>query len=257
MRVEAPPGDVIRRRDDRKLVHHFAKRGRAQAIARPLRGGTGSGMRLSRATLDDGPRVLLDAGDGLAVATVGAKTFADLPELLEAAQGSGDAIEPGDAVAGSPPPLSAVGKPAKVICIGLNYRLHAQETGATLPQYPMLFPKWATSVTDPGADIELPPESSFVDWESELTVVFGKRCRRVPESGAAERGVRLHGRQRCVDARLPAPHHAIHRRQGVGPLDAGGAGGRPGGAGRRDRARPEDLRTPQRRDRCRTAAPAT
>lgn len=143
-------------------------------------------MRLSRAKLDDGPRVLLDAGDGLTVATVGGRSFADLPELLDAAQGSADAIEPGDAVADTPPALSAVGKPAKVICIGLNYRLHAQETGAKLPEHPMLFPKWATSVTDPGADIELPPESSFVDWESELTVVFGKRCRRVPESDAAD-----------------------------------------------------------------------
>jgi acylpyruvate hydrolase len=142
-------------------------------------------MRLSRAMLEDGPKVVVDAGDGLTLATVNGDTFADLPELLEAAGGSAEAIESGSAVAGAPPPLSAVGHPAKVICIGLNYRLHAEESGAPLPEFPMLFPKWATSLTDPGADIELPRESSFVDWESELTLVFGKRCRRVPESGAA------------------------------------------------------------------------
>lgn len=136
--------------------------------------------------LDDGPKVLLDAGDGLNVATVRGRTFADLPELLEAADGSAGAIEPGSAVSPSPPPLSPVGSPAKVICIGLNYRLHAEESGEPIPQYPMLFPKWATSLTGPDADIELPPESSFVDWESELTFVFGKRCRRVPESDAAD-----------------------------------------------------------------------
>lgn len=135
--------------------------------------------------LEDGPKVVVDAGDGLTLATVNGDTFADLPELLEAAGGSAEAIESGSAVAGAPPPLSAVGHPAKVICIGLNYRLHAEESGAPLPEFPMLFPKWATSLTDPGADIELPRESSFVDWESELTLVFGKRCRRVPESGAA------------------------------------------------------------------------
>jgi acylpyruvate hydrolase len=73
-----------------------------------------------------------------------------------------------------------------VVCIGLNYRLHAQESGAQIPTHPMLFPKWATSLTAPGSDIELPPESSFVDWESELVFVFGRQCRRVPASAAQD-----------------------------------------------------------------------
>jgi acylpyruvate hydrolase len=76
--------------------------------------------------------------------------------------------------------LSVVGRPAKIVCIGLNYRLHAEESGAAVPPQPMLFPKWATALTGPYDDIPLPPESEFVDWEAELAFVFGRRCRRVP-----------------------------------------------------------------------------
>ncbi|HYB29051.1 MAG TPA: fumarylacetoacetate hydrolase family protein, partial [Solirubrobacteraceae bacterium] len=74
--------------------------------------------------------------------------------------------------------------PGKIVCIGLNYRKHAEESGAPLPKYPMLFSKWTTALTDPNADIPLPAESSLVDWESELAFVFGRRCRRVSASEA-------------------------------------------------------------------------
>jgi acylpyruvate hydrolase len=137
-------------------------------------------VRLCRALVDGRPLVLLQTGDGHRPATLAGATFADLPQLLQAAGGSAAAIEAGDAVTPDDGTrLGAVGSPSKVVCIGLNYRLHAEESGAPLPGHPMLFPKWDTSLTEPGSDIELPPESSFVDWESELVVVFGKRCRRV------------------------------------------------------------------------------
>jgi len=133
------------------------------------------------------PQVLLETADGHRSAEVEGETFSDLPELLQAAGGDATAIEPGEAISLSPSDLlSAVGRPAKVICIGLNYRLHAEESGAPLPSHPMLFPKWATSLTAPGRDIELPPESSFVDWEAELAFIFGRTCRRVPAEAAHE-----------------------------------------------------------------------
>lgn len=144
-------------------------------------------MRLCRALVNGIPQVVLDTGDGYRSAQVGGETFADLPKLLEAAAGDASAIEPGESVSRSDGQLlSAVGRPAKVICIGLNYRLHAEESGAPLPSRPMLFPKWATSLTAPGRDIALPPESSFVDWESELGFVFGRTCRRVAPEAAHE-----------------------------------------------------------------------
>jgi acylpyruvate hydrolase len=81
--------------------------------------------------------------------------------------------------------LSAIGKPGKIVCIGLNYRRHAEESGQPLPQYPMLFAKWPTALTGPYAEIPLPPESELVDWECELAFVFGRRCRRVAAADAA------------------------------------------------------------------------
>src|SRR3954447_5487515 len=129
-------------------------------------------MRLARAEVNGAPRVLIEEGSAYALATVGGKRFDDLPALLDA----GGAIEPGAAVeAGDLLPV--VGRPGKVICIGLNYRAHAAETGRPPPDYPMLFPKWHTTLTGPYAEIPLPPESKTVDWEAELAFVFAKRAR--------------------------------------------------------------------------------
>ncbi len=65
--------------------------------------------------------------------------------------------------------------------IGLNYRKHAEETGATLPEHPMVFMKSPSAVSDPAAPIILPRHlpSDKVDFEGELAVVIGKRCKNV------------------------------------------------------------------------------
>jgi acylpyruvate hydrolase len=122
-----------------------------------------------------------------AVATVAGRDFDDLRELLEACDGDAAAIAPGaTADVADEQLLSVAANPRKIICIGLNYRLHAEESGAPLPEAPILFPKWSTSLTGPYDEIPLPPESDRVDWESELTFVFGRRCRRVREADAAD-----------------------------------------------------------------------
>jgi acylpyruvate hydrolase len=137
-------------------------------------------MRLMRAAIGGRVRVVLDADGSTAVATVDGTEFEDLPPLLEACGGDASRISPGRGVelddADLLRPLDA---PAKIVCIGLNYRQHAEESGAPLPKLPMLFSKWASALTDPESDIPLPTESSMVDWESELAFVFGRRCRRV------------------------------------------------------------------------------
>jgi acylpyruvate hydrolase len=107
-----------------------------------------------------------------------------VPSLLEAADGDASRIEPGAPV-NAERPLTPVGRPGKVICIGVNYRAHAEETGRPLPEHPMLFPKWHTSLAGADDEIPLPPESDKVDYEAELTAVIGKRCRRVA-AGEAE-----------------------------------------------------------------------
>jgi acylpyruvate hydrolase len=78
-----------------------------------------------------------------------------------------------------------VPNPAKVICVGLNYKAHIEETGRTDSDYPVLFPKFASSLTGPQAELELPPESDQVDYEGELTVVIGAPGRRISEADAA------------------------------------------------------------------------
>ena len=81
--------------------------------------------------------------------------------------------------------LPAVPRPEKVICVGLNYRAHVEESHRDLPAYPVLFTKFASSLTGPYEPIPCPPESDAVDYEGELAVVIGARCRRV----AAERAL--------------------------------------------------------------------
>jgi 2-keto-4-pentenoate hydratase/2-oxohepta-3-ene-1,7-dioic acid hydratase in catechol pathway len=79
-----------------------------------------------------------------------------------------------------------IDSPAKIICVGLNYRDHAEETGAELPTAPLLFAKWANTLIGPGEPIVLPPESSQVDYEAELGVVIGRAGRRVAERDALD-----------------------------------------------------------------------
>jgi acylpyruvate hydrolase len=80
---------------------------------------------------------------------------------------------------------AVVPNPAKVICIGLNYKAHIEETGRTDSDYPVLFPKFASSLTGPYAALDLPSESAQIDYEGELTVVIGKPGRRISEADAA------------------------------------------------------------------------
>lgn len=71
-----------------------------------------------------------------------------------------------------------VPSPGKVICIGLNYLAHIEETHNTEHEYPVLFTKFATSLTGAHVDVPRPPESSAVDYEGELAVVIGEHIRR-------------------------------------------------------------------------------
>jgi 2-keto-4-pentenoate hydratase/2-oxohepta-3-ene-1,7-dioic acid hydratase in catechol pathway len=77
--------------------------------------------------------------------------------------------------------------PDKVICIGLNYRKHAEETGQPLPTVPTMFPKYRNSLIANGAQIVLPRNNpGNVDYENELTIVIGKSCKYVTEAEALE-----------------------------------------------------------------------
>ncbi|MFF0492124.1 fumarylacetoacetate hydrolase family protein [Nocardia sp. NPDC004068] len=81
--------------------------------------------------------------------------------------------------------LPVVPRPAKIFCVGLNYRDHVTETKRDLPTYPVLFPKYADSLLGAHDDIVLPPESAAVDYEGELAVIIGRPGRRIAETDAA------------------------------------------------------------------------
>ncbi|MGI9113403.1 MAG: fumarylacetoacetate hydrolase family protein [Gaiellaceae bacterium] len=73
-----------------------------------------------------------------------------------------------------------IARPSKIVCVGLNYRDHAEESGMEIPARPLLFAKWPSSLIGPGQPIVLPHQAEQVDYEAELGVVIGRRARSVP-----------------------------------------------------------------------------
>ena len=82
--------------------------------------------------------------------------------------------------------LAPIARPGKLICIGLNYRDHAVEAKMPIPERPVVFSKFTTAVTGPGASVVAPPSSSQVDYEAELAVVIGRRGKQVGRAQAFE-----------------------------------------------------------------------
>ena len=79
--------------------------------------------------------------------------------------------------------LAPVPRPEKIICVGLNYRLHAAEGSIALPPFPEIFAKYPNAIQDPGGPIFLPESDPAIDYEGELTVVVGSIARDlVPET---------------------------------------------------------------------------
>ncbi|WP_301173188.1 fumarylacetoacetate hydrolase family protein [Brevibacillus nitrificans] len=77
-----------------------------------------------------------------------------------------------------------VPNPSKIICVGLNYRKHADECNLPYPTTPILFSKFVNALAGHGEDVPLPQESEKVDYEAELAIVIGKRASNVTEEEA-------------------------------------------------------------------------
>lgn len=101
-------------------------------------------------------------------------------DLFGAYQVSDRVVQPGK--------LLAPVFPTNILCIGLNYRQHAAESKSPLPKYPVLFIKNTAAVQNPGDPIEIPTKlaSTRVDYECELAVVIGKRCKNVSRERALD-----------------------------------------------------------------------
>ncbi len=81
------------------------------------------------------------------------------------------------------PPLA---RPSKLVCIGLNFSDHARESGAAVPEEPVIFSKATSAITGPNDDVVIPPGSTKTDWEVELGVVIGRRAAYVDEEAAMD-----------------------------------------------------------------------
>jgi 2,4-diketo-3-deoxy-L-fuconate hydrolase len=79
---------------------------------------------------------------------------------------------------------SCVCRPSKIVCVGLNFRDHAAESGLELPKEPVIFFKATTALNGPNDDVVIPKNSEKTDWEVELAVVIGKRASYVEERDA-------------------------------------------------------------------------
>lgn len=134
--------------------------------------GTGSAagkyvdLHAADAGLPTCPKALLALPDGLARAAA----------ALQSAQAAGKFIE-GRLLA----PIPA---PGKVICIGLNYRDHAAESGQPIPTEPICFSKFSSAVIGPETPIQLPAVAHKVDYEAELVVIIGRRGKNIPREQA-------------------------------------------------------------------------
>ena len=129
-------------------------------------------MKIARLELDDGSNCFAIAQeDGTYT-----RAFGDLFEGLS---------DSGEAVSGT---LLAPIQPTNILCIGLNYRKHAEEGGQDIPQNPVLFFKTTTTVQNPEGPIVLPRKlaSDKVDYEAELAVVIGKTCQNVSRETALD-----------------------------------------------------------------------
>lgn len=145
-------------------------------------------MRLLSYTRPDGTASYGQLEDGSVVADAGDSLRADCPDLRSAiaAGRTGDIAASGGARVDLDqlvllPPIPA---PDKIICIGLNYQEHLEETGMQKPEKPSIFTRYPSSIVAHGADIVRPKASIMHDYEGELAVVIGTAGRHISESEA-------------------------------------------------------------------------
>jgi len=140
-------------------------------------------MRFASVLHDDTPMaVLVDGEEAIPLRGI-TELGADTPlSLLRDPPLDRDAALP----IGSVRRRAVVPRPGKVICVGLNYAAHIEETKREQSDYPVLFTKFATTLTGPYDEIPLPPESEAIDYEGELVVVIGERGRRVATESALD-----------------------------------------------------------------------
>ncbi|QAY66796.1 fumarylacetoacetate hydrolase family protein [Paenibacillus protaetiae] len=137
---------------------------------------------------------LLDVGAAAAAAGVhaplsvreaaeGGEQAVDMLRRLQAEYGGNPQFVIGEEQAALAP---VIPDPGKIICIGLNYLKHAEETHSPIPKYPILFNKFNNALAAHGEDVALPRSSRKVDYEAELAIIIGRTAKYVSEDDALD-----------------------------------------------------------------------
>lgn len=168
---------------------------RGPALTGRLQEATQSKNKMKLVTFTENHRRRIGLVEGQHVLDLSAAT-PHLPHTMLAFLRSGDAAlqEAREALKGKNNWLdlaktrleAPVPRPGKVLAIGLNYADHIRETGRQAPEHQIWFAKQATCIIGPNDRIEIPTVSDKIDYEAELCVVIGKRCRNVPRDRAFE-----------------------------------------------------------------------
>jgi len=106
------------------------------------------------------------------------------PEMLKLAAALADRADAVKVPVSEAKLLAPITDPHKIVCVGLNYRDHAAESGAPIPREPVLFSKYSTSLVGPDQPIVVPAVSHKVDYEAELVIVIGKGGRHLTKDTA-------------------------------------------------------------------------
>ena len=160
-------------------------------------------MRLLNFKSDDGLRVGLKTPNGIVdVAAAGVALGANFPASTDAIVAAGDevadqlqelvtqaGVESGASWMMNEADLAlgpVLTNPGKIICVGLNYRKHAEETNSPIPEVPILFSKFNNTIAGPDDEVPLGPNAVKYDYEVELAFVIGKKAWHVSEADALD-----------------------------------------------------------------------
>ncbi len=127
---------------------------------------------------------ILDAGSAMGGEALTVRRLLESGRIEELRGSAEKGVEP---VSGEEPTLlPPVPDPEKLICIGLNYRSHAEEAGIAPPQVPTIFAKFRNALSSPGSDVKLPEASEKLDYEAEVAFVIGRRAKDVSREDAMD-----------------------------------------------------------------------
>ncbi len=157
----------------------FVKDGEARWGVQTAKGALDVSAALRSAPDDRVPQTIMQVIEAGQPAVAAVQNYA---AKLESAGSIGSYLLDESALTWGP----CVPEPGKIICIGLNYRKHAEETNAPIPEYPILFNKFNNTLTGHLQDIAIPRVTQKMDYEAELTIVIGKKAKNVAKEQALD-----------------------------------------------------------------------